>query len=301
MVSYAPGMARTLPEKQTRDHYLLSLLYLSPFTIPQLLAISQASPEPFAHWDTLYRRLERLRSAGWLRRFRYGIAIQGADHYYKLSPVGYRELRRNPKARPLGKYSFAEMTNPWHTYWLSEFIKKTIIAAQQYRITLERCWPDNTVRLFGDGPDWYPDFVFTFRAHNDQVFRYCIELDNNTKTIRSDTNLESLTWTMRRYEVYQYLAEEQGKNFRVLFVTTGNDVRARNIAAAAADSLHEPRRQLVLSCTLQDYLQAESPFTQLIFLSQRGHRAAMIPRYHPDARRPRYHGLKPVAWKWALA
>ncbi len=301
MVSYAPGMARTLPEKQTRDHYLLSLLYLSPFTIPQLLAISQASPEPFAHWDTLYRRLERLRSAGWLRRFRYGIAIQGADHYYKLSPAGYRQLRTNPKARPAGKYSFAEMTNPWHTYWLSEFIKKTIVAAYECRITLESCYPDNTVRLVGDGPDWYPDFVCTIRAHNNQVFRYCIELDNNTKTIRSDTNLESLTWTMRRYEVYQYLAEEQGKNFRVLFVTTGNAARAEHIAAAAADTLQEPRRELVLSGTLQDYLRAKNPFTQLFFLSQRGIRAAMIPRYHPDARGPRYHGLKVVAWHWALA
>ena len=56
-------MANTFePHKQQRDHYLLSALYLTPLTIPQLLELSRTWPAPFYSWDTLYHRLEKLRA-----------------------------------------------------------------------------------------------------------------------------------------------------------------------------------------------------------------------------------------------
>jgi hypothetical protein len=102
----------------------------------------------------------------------------------------------------------------------------------------------------------------TVVAHDGRRYHYCIELDNATQSIRSETNLDALEWKIRRYEAWQYAAAERGENFRVLFATTGSRAHAKNIVAAAADVLLEPRRELVLSCRLEDYLAAPNPFTQ---------------------------------------
>ena len=290
------------PRKQARDQYLLSSLYLTPLTVDQLLKLSRSWPQPFFHWHTLYRRLERLRSAGWLRRWRYAVTIDGASpSYYKLSPKGYREMAEKIRSRPPGKYSFSQITDPWHTYRLSQFIVKTFLAARAFRVTLEECYPDKTIPLEGDGPTLYPDFVFTIRAHNGERFHYCLELDNNTQTIRSMTNLESLEWKIRRYEAYQYAAVDRGHNFRVLFITSGGCTHAKNIAKAAAEILLEPRRELVLCCRIQDYLQAMNPLTQRLFVSNRGQRAAMLPKYDASARTPVVHPTLPLAWCWFAA
>ena len=294
-------MANTFePQKQERDHYLLSALYLTPLTIPQLLELSRTWPAPFFAWDTLYHRLEKLRGGRWVRRWPYAIAIDGAKTYYKLTPAGYRTLVGNDAARAPGRYSFSQMTHPWHTYWLARFIVKTLVTARRFGVTLEECYPDNTVPLAGDTSALYPDFLITVVAHDGRRYHYCIELDNATQSIRSETNLDALEWKIRRYEAWQYAAAERGENFRVLFATTGSLPHAKNIVAVAADILLDPRRELVLSCRLQDYLAAPNPFTQPVWLSQRGQRAAMIPRYAVASRRPRWHsGL--LAWGWQPA
>ena len=147
----------------------------------------------------------------------------------------------------------------------------------------------------------FPDFIFTILAHNGERFHYCIELDNATQTIRSMTNLEALEWKIRRYEAYQYAAVDRGHNFRVLFITTGSRVHARNIAKAAAEILLEPRCELVLCCRIQDYLQAMNPLTERLFVSNRGQRAAMLPKYHTKARTPIAHPTVPLAWCFQAA
>ena len=84
-------MANTFEsQKQQRDHYLLSALYLTPLTIPQLLELSRTWPAPFYSWDTLYHRLEKLRGGGWVRRWPYAIAIHGAEppHRQEHRPRG---------------------------------------------------------------------------------------------------------------------------------------------------------------------------------------------------------------------
>ena len=223
--------------------------------------------------------------------------------YYKLTRKGYRVLLRDDAAEPPGKYSFGRVSRNQHlhTLALEDFINKTFEAAARHGLAIRDCWADGTVELSGDGPSLFPDFVFTLVAPTSQQFHFCVEFDRHTQTINSAINRDAIEWKIRRYESYHYLVERGGENFRVLFPTIGTQQHVQNITEAAAQIVLEPKREIFYAAKVADFEKAANPFTQTLWLSQRGHASALIPKYHPKARRPVSQRQRPLAWWFALA
>ena len=252
--------------------------------VEQALRFMATTPDPFTQRRLLLRRLEILRAAGWVRRWRYAIASQGSSPmYYRLTIDGYRLLKGDPAAKPCGRYSFRRVdpNQHRHAYLQCEFLIALFAAARRHGVLVCDCFPDGSVALDGDDGPHYPDFTFSLRTWNGKQFNFFVELDNETKSIRSFGNRDAIEHTMRRYEEHHYAA---GGKFRVLYLCTNSEVRAQHILGTAASVALEPRREIVMATTLSSFVSSKKSLVNRIFQNHRETRSALIPRYHPASR-----------------
>lgn len=261
----------------SRDIELLTSLTMGPFTTAQLLKLSETfAAGSFRSSRTLLDRLQRLIAGGFIRRFPLAIIHHrggGLPYYYKLTPSGLR-LLYGEEARPSSKQFFSPVAvaRHYHTHSLCEFLVTTAVAAQRRGFRMSETYPENTLILNVNGEVLIPDTRFDL-VRDDQTYRFLIEQDCSTETIRSAKHDETIHRKLRLHDAYQ---DEVEQRHRVVFVASRSRERLKNILNAAANVVRNPHRTLFLGVYLRDYVNANDPLGEKLFLDHRGKRQALL-------------------------
>lgn len=124
-----------------RDVEILLALDRCPLTVQQLLKLSQTFREQrFASPRSVQDRLQKLRQAGWVRRWPLATTSRGGlPDYCKLTLLGYR-LLYGASAKPPTKRYFYEvaLAHQHHTHSLSEIPARRELRPGQFRRTPSR-------------------------------------------------------------------------------------------------------------------------------------------------------------------
>ncbi|MBN8625809.1 MAG: replication-relaxation family protein [Planctomycetes bacterium] len=262
----------------SRDVELLTSLVMGPLTTAQLLKLSETfAAGPFRSARTLLDRLQRLARAGFVKRFPLAILPAhggGLPHYYKLTLAGLRMLY-GEDARPPTKHLFAPVavSRHHHTHALSEFLVTTAVAAKRHGFRISDIYPENTLVLDVNGETLIPDARFDLRRA-DGRFRFLIELDCSTETIRSTKHDDTIHRKLRLHDAYR---DQNTQRHRVVFVCSRSRDRLTNILDAAASIVRNPERTLFLGVYLPDFVNASNPVGEKIFSDHRGQRKSLLP------------------------
>ncbi len=265
--------ARTL--LTARDEEILAAIDRCPLTVEQLLKISRTFAEPFCSESRVRGRLQALRRAGWVRRWRYATASRGtAPDYYRLTLAGYR-LLYGADAQRVTKRQFSEIgvARQRHTRALADFITHTLVSAHVRGLAVVDFCRENTLRLEVGGEALFPDSAFAIRLA-DQQFNFVVELDNGTERVRSQRDADSWERKLRLYEAYQ---DQASTRLRVLIVSTRSHERADYIRRTAAALAHNPQRMLAYSVHLDAYFAEPDALCAACFTDHCGRQVAMLP------------------------
>jgi hypothetical protein len=280
-------MASAAPLKlaTSRDVELLTALVMSPLTVVQLLKLSRTfEAGAFPSVRTLLDRLQRLRLGGWVRRWPLAIARRGggAPDYYKIAPQGLR-LLYGENARPPTKQFFAEVAiaRHHHTHALAEFLVHTVVAAHAAGFRIVDVHPENTFIAEVAGEKLVPDHRFDLVNAAGERYRYLIELDNSTETIRSVKH-EQETW-QRKIRLHDAYQDQCGERHRVVVVTTRSRARLDNILSAAAVLVRNSQRTLFIGAHLPDYLNCELAASAACLVDHQRRRVSLLPQVRSSA------------------
>jgi hypothetical protein len=160
-----------------------------------------------------------------------------------------------------------------HTHSLAEFLVTTAVAAHQHGFRLYDVHPENTLMLDINGESLIPDTRFDL-VGPDSRFRYLIELDCSTETIRSAKHDDTIHRKLRLHDAHQDHSDER---HRVVFVTTRSRERVTNILDAAVTAVRNIDRTLFLGIHLPDYLDASDPVGESLLADHRGRRHSLLP------------------------
>ncbi len=150
----------------------------------------------------------------------------------------------------------------------------TAVAAHRHGIRMQGIYPENTLLLAVDGEMLLPDARFDL-VNATGRFRFLIEQDCSTETIRSTKHDDTVQRKLRLHDSYQ---DQSGQRHRVLFVTSRSRERLTHILDAAASIVHNPGRTLFLGVYLSDYVNANDPLMEPLFTDHRGRLHPMLPR-----------------------
>jgi len=179
-------MATPTPHRHLtdRDSEILLALDRCPLTVLQLLKLSRTfAGQPFTSLCSVQNRLQKLRDAGWVRRWPYATAGRGGSpDYYKITLVGFH-LLYGESAVPPSKRRFAgvPIANHHHTHSLAEFIVHTITAAHRRGTRMAHFCRENTLRLRVGDETFSPDSAFELHTPAGLQLNFLVELDNGTR------------------------------------------------------------------------------------------------------------------------
>ena len=273
-------MANPEPRRHLTDRDMEILLAIErcPLTVVQLLKLSRTFPgQPFTSLRSVQDRLQKMRDAGWVRRWPYATASRGGSpDYYKTPLLGFR-LVYGESAVPPTKRHFAEVSiaNHHHTHSLADFIVHAITAAHRRAIRMARFYRENTLRLRASSEVFSPDCAFEFHTPTGPQLNFLVELDNGTERIRSDKDTESWQRKIRLYNLLQ--DANYPHRFRVLVVTTRSRDRFRSILTLAAEQTANPRRSLFYGIHLDDFLAEPDAICRPCFQNHHGAPVALVP------------------------
>jgi len=257
-----------------RDQDLFQALDRGPLTVRQLLKLSSTFGHSFTTERRVQERLQRLCAAGRVRRWRYATAGQGALSYYTLSPIGYRLLHgADATISGRGLFGPVGVARQAHTQALAETIVHLFVGANRAGIPIDDFRRENALRLNVGEESLYPDAAFTLPAPTGR-FRFYLELDNRTETVRVGNSLDSWGRKVQFYEKYQ---DAQADRFRVLAITTGGPERLRHMLDCAEELARNPRRSLIYGITCVDFLRANDPLVSPCFYNHLGQSVALLP------------------------
>jgi len=232
--------------------------------------LTKVSGQPFTSLRSAQDRLQKLRDAGWVRRWPYATASRGGSpDYYKTTLLGFH-LVYGESAVPPTKRHFAEVSiaNHHHTHSLAEFIVHTSVAVKRQGIAMKNFRQENSLRLQVGQQSLFPDCAFELHVQDGQKFNFLVELDNGTERVRSEKDIDS--W-QRKVCLYEELQDRsQPHRFRVLVLTTRCRDRMEHILAVASQHAHNPRRSLLYATHLDDYLLQADPIANPCFRDHRG-------------------------------
>jgi hypothetical protein len=253
--------------------------------VRQLLKLSQTFRErPFKSARSVQDRLQKLRHAGWVRRWTYATASRGGTpDYFKLTLLGFR-LLHDARTQPSAKRYFSEvgLSHQHHTHSLAEFIVHSVVAAHRQGIAMKNFRRENSLRLQVGQDSLFPDCAFELHAPDGRQFNFLVELDNGTERVRSEKDIDSWQRKIRLYEELQ--DRNYPHRFRVLVVTTRSADRLRHILAVATEHTRNPSRSLFYAAHLDDYLQQPDPLGEPCFRDHRGTAVALISAAKPPGR-----------------
>jgi len=273
-------MANPEPRRHLTDRDLDVLLAIDrcPLTVLQLLKLSRTfADQPFTSLRSVQDRLQKLRDAGWVRRWPYATASRGSSpDYYKTTLLGFH-LLYGESAMPPSKRHFAEVSiaNHHHTHSLAEFIVHAITSAHRRGIRIARFYRENTLRLRVGEETFSPDSAFELHTPAGLQLNFLVELDNGTERIRSAKDTES--W-QRKIRLYDQLQDANYPHrFRVLVVTTRSPDRFRSILSLAAEKTANPRRSLFYGIHLDEFLAEADAVCRPCFHNHHKAPVALVP------------------------
>jgi len=257
-----------------RDLLLLEALSRAVLTATQLRKLSTTWPRPFTHDRAIRHRLQLLALSGFVRRFRYLIAAGTAENYYVLTLDGYRILH-GPDARPRTKRSFYEVaiSRQFHTRALADVVMHLLVGAHQVNSTVKNFYREGALRLPIDDEALIPDGALELHRGS-EVFRFFLELDNHSETVRSNSELDSWERKLRLYEAHQDRCPDR---FRVLLITTRSTSRRDHILDLARTVARNPARRLLYGIFLPNFLAATDALTTPHFLDHHGKAVSLLP------------------------
>lgn len=273
-------MANPEPHRHLTDRDLDILLAIDrcPLTAVQLLKLSRTfAGQSFTSLRSVQDRLQKLRDAGWVRRWPYATASRGGSpDYYKTTLLGFH-LLYGESAVPPSKRHFSEVSiaNHHHTHSLAEFIVHTIAAAHRRGVRMAHFYRENSLRLRVGDETFSPDSAFELHTPAGMQLNFLVELDNGTERIRSDKDTESWQRKIRLYDRQQDISYPH--RFRVLVVTTRSRDRFRSILTLAAEQTSNPRRSLFCGIHLDDFLAEADAVCRPCFQNHHGAPVAMVP------------------------
>ena len=275
---YAQALTMTNPITLLlpRDLNILAALDRTPLTIEQLLKLSRTFAVPFTSASRVRGRLQKLREAGWVRRWRYAAATRGTPtDYYTLSPEGFHLLHGHTVPFP-HKRHFSEVgiARQHHTRSLADVVVHLTVTAHEHGVRLIDFTRENSLRLSVGEASVYPDCAFQLETPSRDTFNFVVELDCGSERIRSTKEVDSLERKIRLYDQFQDTCPNR---FRVLFVTTRSVERLDHILAAAGTLVRNPRRSLVYGATLAELLAHSDPILAPCFRDHRKQALALIP------------------------
>ena len=251
-----------------RDNDLFAALERCPLTVRQLLSVSATFAYPFTSERRVQERLQKLCAAGRLRRWFYATAGHGALGYYTLSLEGYR-LLHGPDARLPGRGLFRQIgvARQRHSLALAEFLVHLGVSAHRDQVEIGNFQRENEAPLRLGNETLYPDSAFDLIASEATPFRFALEIDNGTESVRS---LESLDTWQRKISFYERFQDAEAERFRVLAVTTGGSKRLESILSCARSQARNPRRSLILGITLAEFQAETQPLSACCFRDHQG-------------------------------
>jgi len=282
-LGYAPSlyMATSAVQRHLteRDVEILLALDRCPLTVLQILKLSETFPGmPFTSPRSVQDRLQKLRTAGWVRRWPYATASRGGSpDYYKTTLLGF-QLLYGKNVLPPTKRHFAEVSvaHHHHTHSLAEFLVHTVIAAHRHKVRVAHFYRENTLRLRIDDGTLWPDAAFELHTSDGRQFNFLVELDNGTERVRSDKDTDSWQRKVHLYNLFQ--DRSYPHRFRVLVVTTRCAGRLRSILSLAAQhAARNPHRSLFYAAHLDDYLAETDAIIRPCFQNHHAKPVALIP------------------------
>lgn len=259
-----------------RDLEILAALDRTPLTIEQLLKLSRTFAVPFTSASRVRGRLQKLREAGWVRRWRYAAATRGTPtDYYTLAPTGFRLLNGTAVPFPRSRhFSEVGIARQHHTRSLADVVVHLTVTAHEQGVRLIDFTRENSLRLSVGEASVYPDCAFQLETKSGNTFNFVVELDCGSERIRSTKEVDSLE---RKIRVYDQFQDTCPNRFRVLFVTTRSKERLDHILAAAGKLVRNPRRSLVYGATLAECLLHTDPILAPCFRDHHCEALALIP------------------------
>ena len=283
MLRFRPTMSsRSIrwPQLTPRDVEILTALDRCPLTAEQLLRLSSSFAQPFTQDRLVRRRLQVIRNAGWVRRWKYAsIASRGgAPDYYKLTLAGFRILY-GQDAMPTTRRQFNEIgvAHHHHTRKLADFIVHTAVAAHHRGVSLMNFARENTLRIDIGTEHLFPDCAFDLIVGSGDRFRFHVEIDNGTERVRSQKDVDSWQRKIRLYDAHEQCLIAQGRRSRVLVVSTRSRDRIEHILHVASELVRNPHRSLFYAIHLDDYLTEADALIARCFRDNIGDAIALIP------------------------
>src|SRR5205085_3552699 len=107
-----------------------------------------------------------------------------------------------------------------------DFLVHLFVCAWREKVTVEHFHRENTLTLQLGEQRLLPDCAFELTGPDGGPFRFFVEIDAGTESIRSQASLD--TW-QRKIAFYERYQDSRVERFRVLAVTTGGPQRLSNI------------------------------------------------------------------------
>ena len=257
-----------------RDNDLFAALERCPLTVRQLLKVSASFAYPFTFERRVQERLQHLCAAGRLRRWFYATDGRGALSYFTLTREGYR-LLHGPDARLPGRGLFGPIgvARQRHSLALAEFLVHLAVSAHQVRIEIVNFRRENEASLRMGHETLFPDSAFEVAIPDIVPFRFFVEIDNGTESVRSQQSLD--TW-QRKIAFYERFQDAHPERFRVLAITTGGRQRVESILQCARNQAGNLRRSLILGITLAGFLAETEPLTASCFRDHHGRSVNLV-------------------------
>ena len=259
-----------------RDREILTALDHVPLTAAQLQKFSRTFALPFTTERRVRERLQRLWESGWVHRWPYATAGQGAPNYYKLSRLGFQlihgEEAAPPTKRAFGPVGFLKQE---HTRALADFIVHTAVAAHQSGFRFTEFYRENTLRLQVEEESLFPDAAFQLIDAQGTAFNFFTEIDRSSERIRSDKDTESWDRKIRFYDRWQ---DGSKTRVRVLIIGIRESDRIGRILDTAARFMRNPDRSLFYAIALPMYIQQNDSLRRAVFRDHHQKPTALVPK-----------------------
>ena len=256
-----------------RDLDVFRSLEKLPFTTDQLLRFSQTFKQQFACQRILERRLKRLTEDGLLRRCYFAFPKQGRNpSYWRLTRKSHSLIHPTESKAKRSQFLPIGVSLHFHSHNLNEFLLRLLLAASEGGLYTTRIDVEKSLE-FDDQFSITPDAMIELAAKR-RSFKFFVELDTATERVETDQRIpSSIQKKLETYERYRLTA---GNSFRVLFVTTSSQQRAKNILQFANGVRSNPAGELVYATHLPSVLQCSNCLTEPVFQNHQGQPVSIV-------------------------
>lgn len=260
-----------------RDLELFSYLLHLPLTANQAYRLSQTFTEPFQSERVVFRRLSKLASAGYLRRYYFAFPASGRNPaYWRLTSLAINHLNvtKDGTAIKKSRRTSIGVSLHFHSHHVSEVAIQLLLSAKQNGIRVDSFEVEKAIQFNESGEVIVPDISLLLTCPEGKVYCYFVELDTGSERVNTLQRLPSSI--KKKLDFYERYRQSQNQTFRVLFVTTSSQQRATNILNFSHSLAQNKAAQLVCAADFESVIASQDILMEPVFQNQRLQTVALM-------------------------